>query len=211
MLSINAPPAYKDYFRRDIRIAQSRVTLNIELEALDTGTLRGQMINLYGTPVSNYTMLLKTRETSFYSQRLIGDGAGYFEVENAPAGELLLRTESTPYYTIGGIMLSSGGTLTVPVVLDWGYDEIRGRIVDEGGLPVAVPNISLTWSHQQDGLQSTSRRTTAADESGNFHFTQLGPGVHRLTINVEGYKSMTLDHDVSLQGSALEVTLFPDD
>ena len=138
---------------------------------------------------------------------VVGDGSGYFEVENAPAGELLLRTESTPYHMVEGIRLSTGGSLTIPVVLDWGYDEIQGRIVDESGYPVAVPNIGLTWSYDQNGLRSTSRRTTAADEEGNFHFTRLGPGVHRLSISVAGYKPLTVNHDVALQGSLLEVTL----
>lgn len=211
MLSINAPSIYKDYFRRNIRIPQSGVTLDIELEAQDAGTLRGQMVNLYGTPVSNFSMVLKMKETSFYSQRVFGDGSGYFEVETAPAGELLLRTESTPYHTVDGIKLSSGGSLSIPVVLDWGYDEIRGRVMDASRQPVAVPGISLTWSHEQNGLRSTSRRTTAADKEGNFHFTQLGPGVHRLSITVAGYKPVTVNHDVALQGSLLEVELSPED
>ena len=207
MLSINAPSIYKDYFRRDIRIPQGRVTLDVELETQDTGNLSGRMVNLFGTPVSNFSMVLKRKETSFYNQRVFGDGSGSFEVENAPAGELLLRTESTPYHTVDGIVLPAGGSLNIPVVLDWGYDEIQGKVVNEEGYPVAVPSISLTWSHDQDGLRSTSRRTTAADVEGNFHFTRLGPGIHRLTISVAGYKPVTVNHDVTLQGSLLEVRL----
>ncbi|MDX1345250.1 MAG: carboxypeptidase-like regulatory domain-containing protein [Sedimenticolaceae bacterium] len=211
MLSINAQSVYQDYFQRNIKILPSGVTLNIELETQDTGTLSGRMVNLFGIPVANFSMVLKTKETSFYNQRVVGDGSGSFEVENAPAGELLLRTESTPYYTVAGIRLPAGGSLNIPVVLDWGYDEIRGKVVDQDGYPVAVPNINLGWSHQQDGLVSTSRRTTAADEEGIFHFTQLGPGVHRLTISVGGYKPVTVNHDVALQGSLLEVELIPEE
>jgi len=92
-------------------------------------------------------------------------------------------------------------------VLDWGYDEIQGRVLNEDGHPVAVPNINLTWAHQQNGIRTTARRTAAADEHGNFRFTQLGPGNHRLNINAAGYQPVSLIHDVALQGSDLVVEL----
>ena len=207
MLSINAVAAYKDYFQKDLKITKSGLKLNIELEPLDTGTLSGQMVNVYGTPISNFTMVLQTQETSYYNQRIAGDASGNFRVERAPAGELRLKTKSNPYYTAEGFRLATGTELHVPVVLDWGYDAIQGRVVNDQGSPVAVSNISLSWSYQQGGIKSTSRRTTAADEQGDFRFTQLGPGSHRLVINALGYKPVTLNHDVATQGPLLEVTL----
>jgi len=206
-LSINAADAYKDYFQSDFKVTRQGITLNIELEARDTGELSGQMINLFGNPVPNFSLVLKTKENSYYKQQVIGDGGGNFVVEQAPAGELRLKTQTTPYYTIEGIRLAPGGELNIPVVLDWGYDEIQGRVVSDNGYPVAVTNISLTWSHQANGMRSTSRRTTAADEQGNFRFTQLGPGSHRLSINVASYKPVSVNHDVAQQGSELVVKL----
>ncbi|MEN8207248.1 MAG: carboxypeptidase-like regulatory domain-containing protein [Pseudomonadota bacterium] len=207
MLSINAVAAYKDYFQRDIKVTKNGLTLSIGLEALDTGTLSGQMLNVFGAPIPNFTLVLQTKETSYYNQRVLGDAAGNFTVEKTPAGELRLKTKSTPYYTIEGILLNAGAELQVPVILDWGYDEIHGRVVNEQGYPVAVTNVSLTWSHEQYGIRSSSRRTTSADEQGNFRFTQLGPGHHRLTVNATGYRLVDVDHDVALQGSELVVKL----
>ncbi len=207
MLSINAAAGFKDYFQRNIKVTHQGKTLAIELEALDTGTLSGQMVNLFGNPVPDFSLVLQTKETSYYNQRVLGDGAGNFEVEGAPAGELRLRTKSTPYYTIEGIQMPPGGALHIPVMLDWGYDEIRGQVVNEDGYPVAVTNINLIWSHQASGMRSTSRRTTAADEQGNFRFTQLGPGSHRLSVNAAGYKPVSVNHDVALQGSELVIKL----
>jgi hypothetical protein len=207
MLSINAAAGYKDHFQRNIKVSGQGATLDIKLEASDTGTLSGQMVNLFGNPVPDFSLVLQTKETSYYNQRVFGDGAGNFEVENAPAGELRLRTKSTPYFTIEGIEMPPGGALNIPVVLDWGYDAIQGRVMNDDGYPVAVTNISLTWSHQANGINSTSRRTTAADEQGNFSFTQLGPGSHRISLNAAGYKPVSLSHDVAIQGSELVVKL----
>ena len=207
MLSINAVDAYKDYFQKNIKITKSGLTLNIELEALDTGTLSGQMVNVFGVPIPNFMLFLQTQEISFYYQRVSGDASGNFMVEKVPAGELRLKTKSNPYYTVEGIRLATGRDLHVPVVLDWGSGAIEGRVFNDQGSPVAVSNITLSWSHEQGGIQSTSRRTTAADEQGDFRFTQLGPGSHRLSINAVDYKPVTLNHDVATQGSLLEVTL----
>ena len=206
-LSINARGNYKDYFQKDIKVTRHGTTLGIELEARDTGVLSGQMVNLFGNPIPNFSLVLNTKEISFYNRRVIGDGSGNFEVKQAPAGELRLRTNSTPYYTVEGIQLNAGAELQVPVVLDWGYDEIRGRVVNDNGYPMAVTNISLTWAHQANGIKSTSRRTAAADEQGNFRFTQLGPGSHRLSFNVAGYKPVSVNHDVAIQGSEVVVEL----
>ena len=165
------------------------------------------MVNVFGNAVGDFSLVLKTKETSYYNQKVIGDRAGNFEVRNAPAGELLLRTKSNPYYSIEGIRLAADAEQQVTVVLDWGYNEIWGQVVNADGYPVAVPNISLRWAHEQHGIRTTARRTTAADERGNFRFTQLGPGNHRLSINAAGYKPVSLNHDVAMQGSVLVVEL----
>ena len=90
-------------------------------------------------------------------------------------------------------------------MLDHGYDEIRGRIVDEDGLPVAGANVSLNWFHDENGIRTTARRSSAADPQGYFKFTQLGPGTHRLIVNADGYQPAHLNHDVATEGS--DVTL----
>ena len=209
MLTINTVDAYADVFQKNLKISRTGLKLNIELLALETGTLSGQMVNVHGASVPGFMLVLQTKQTSYYNKRVLGDDTGDFRVEKAPAGELRLRTKSSPYYTIEGIKLAPEAEQQVAVVLDFGEDEIRGRVLNDQGYPVAVPNISLTWSHQQYGIRSTSRRAAAADEQGNFHFSQLGPGTHRLVINAAGYKPVTLNHNVSSQGTDLEVKLQP--
>ena len=206
-LSINAADAYDDYFQRNLAVTEDGLTLDIELKAKDVGTLTGQMVDLYGNPISNFSLVLQRKQTSYYNARVVGDSVGAFRVENAPAGELRFKTRSNPYHRIDGIRLEAGDEHDVQIVLDAGYDEIRGQVEDDRLNPVAVPNISLTWAHTQDGVRSTSRRTTAADEQGDFRFTQLGPGPHTLSINVPGFKPVRLNHDVAEQGSDVDVRL----
>jgi len=207
MLTVNAADAYNDYFQNNIDVPKRGLTLNIQLEERENGVLRGHMVDVMGNPVADFSLVLQTKARSFYNQQVIGDGLGRFVIEKAPAGELLLKTKSNPYYSITGIRIAPDAEEQVTVVLDSGSYEIRGQVVNKDGHPVAVPNISLTWAHEQDGIRTTARRTAAADEQGNFRFTQLGPGRHRLTINAAGYHSVTLNHDVAMQGSDVVVEL----
>ena len=103
--------------------------------------------------------------------------------------------------------MAAGAGLQIPVLLDWGYDTLYGRILNAEGYPVAASNIVLIWSHEQNGKRSLSRRNTVADEPGTFRFSRLGPGNHRLEIKVNGYKPVVPEHDVALQGSGLVVQL----
>ncbi|MDH3375853.1 MAG: carboxypeptidase regulatory-like domain-containing protein [Gammaproteobacteria bacterium] len=207
MLSINAADAYEDYFERNLQVTDDGLTLSIELKAKDVGTLTGQMVDLYGNAISHFSLVLQRKKTSYYNARVVGDAVGAFLVENAPAGELRFKTKSNPYHRIEGIRLAAGDEHDVMIVLDSGYDEIRGRVEDGRLNPVAVPNITLTWAHQQKGIRSTSRRTTAADEQGNFAFTQIGPGPHTIRINAPGYKPVQFNHDVTESGSDVVVRL----
>jgi hypothetical protein len=207
LLSINGLEDYQDYFEGNLRVTEAGLTLAIELKDKDMSKLRGQMVDVYGNPVPNFTLLLQTKETSYYNTHVVGDAVGAFVVENAPAGELRLRTESSPYHRIEGIRPVAGGEDYVLIVLDTGRGEIRGRVLDDKNYPVAVPNISLTWSYVQNGVRSTSRRTTTADAQGDFRFSQLGPGGHTLTINAPGYEPVRIDHDPAAQGSDVVVRL----
>jgi protocatechuate 3,4-dioxygenase beta subunit len=207
MLSVNASGPYRDYFQEDIEIPKSGRTLDIELEERPTGTLRGTMVNTFGSAVPNFSLVLRTKERSYYNQQLIGDTSGRFEIKNAPAGDLVLKTKSSPFYTIEGIRLEAGADEDVTVVLDNGYDEISGRVVDEDGLPIAGANVSLNWFHDENGIRTTARRSTATDIQGYFRFTQLGSGTHRLIVNAEGYLPAQRNHDVATQGSDLTVEL----
>lgn len=207
MLSVNASGPYRDYFQEDINIPRGGRTLDIELEERPTGTLRGTMVNTFGSAVPNFSLVLQTRERSYYNQQVIGNGSGRFEIESAPAGELVLKTKSSPYYTIEGIRLEAGADEDVTVVLDNGYDEIRGRVVDEDGMAVAGARISLNWFHDENGIRTTARRSTVADAQGYFKLTQLGPGTHRLIVNADGYLPAQRNHDVATEGSDLIVEL----
>ena len=64
MLSINAADAYEDYFQRKLQVTKDGLTLAIELKAKDVGTLSGQMVDRYGNPIPNFSLVLQRKQTS---------------------------------------------------------------------------------------------------------------------------------------------------
>jgi hypothetical protein len=56
--------------------------------------------------------------------------------------------------------------------------------------------VSLTWFYQEGSIDSWSRRRTYTDGNGYFLFTQLGSGLHTLSVTAPGYRSAHQEVDV---------------
>jgi protocatechuate 3,4-dioxygenase beta subunit len=206
-LSISPSVGYQDYERDNLEITSKGLYLDVVLEPLRLGRLAGQMVNIDGSPVPRFTLLLRSDSASNQSFRVTGDDQGYFFIDGVPAGELTLETSASPLFTVSGIGLPSGDEIELPLVLDWGKNLIDGQVVESSGQPIPMARITLTWVHQNNGVQSRSSRDTVADAEGRFRFEQLGPGVHGVHVNASGFNQARLDHDAGDRGRELVVEL----
>lgn len=199
---------YRDYVREDLQVTWDGLRLEVALEPLDLGSrLRGQMVDVDGNPIPHFTLLLQSQDARRKTFQVTGDDQGAFFVENVPEGELVFETRSMPQFIVRGLYLGQSTEEYVQVVLDWGPYELKGLVVDSDDNPVSVPDISLSWTHDDNGLRSDSSRKTAADTDGHFLFTGLGPGRHTLSVNVSGFKNTLLYHEVGYEGSECVVRL----
>jgi outer membrane receptor protein involved in Fe transport len=64
-----------------------------------------------------------------------------------------------------------------------GTATLRGRVLDPNG--AVVPSVTVSIANQQTGL---NRRTASTDESGNYVFASLTPGLYRITVEATGFK-----------------------
>jgi protocatechuate 3,4-dioxygenase beta subunit len=205
-LAVRGGPGFPDYSRHvwiDVRESE----FHVSLEPFSFGEVSGRLVNLEGAPIPDFTMTLRNAASRSPNAVLSSDGEGRFAVDRAPLGELYFSTRASPSMLVRGVRLEAGDELHVPLVLDWGQHEIRGLVVDRMGNPVSGSEITLTWSHDSDGLQSSSVRRTTSDAQGNFVFKALGPGPHRLQIESPGRPVMALNHDVREQGYDLTIRM----
>jgi hypothetical protein len=197
---------YKDY-RQSVNLTADMDELDVVVEPYEFGEVTGQLVNLNGAPVPDFDLVLRNTASRKPNALVSTDTRGNFEIPAAPAGDLVVASQSTPSFTVQGLHLKPGDKLHLPLVLDWGEHEIRGIVVDAHDNPVPASRIILQWSHQADGVTTKSTRRTAADTQGQFAFSNLGPGRHSLRIEAPGFSTVDIDHDLSRQGYDVTVRL----
>jgi len=197
---------HKDY-QRALHVTADMGELDIIAESYEFGSVTGELVNVSGEPVPDFALLVRNTGSRQPNALVSTDEHGNFEIPSAPAGKLVLASQSTPSILVDGLELKAGDKLHLPLVMDWGQHEIRGVVLNALGNPVPASRILLQWSHQADGITVKTTRRTAADTQGHFAFSRLGPGVHSLQIDAAGFSPVVIDHDVSRQGYELTVRL----
>ena len=197
---------YQDY-TQNVRVTLDGLDLRVALEPELTGQVYGQIRDLHGKPIPHFRLALRSQTHAHRAVQVTSDANGYYFVEHAPAGALLIESQASPRFLVSGAHLAPGGKVEVPVILDWGQNRLRGLVLDSRGSPVSAPNVVLSWFHVENGVRSSTRRQASADAQGYFLFDQLGPGAHAVQINVPGFKPAYLTHDITMQGYELVVRL----
>jgi hypothetical protein len=197
---------HEDY-QQAVHVTTDMSELDVVAEAYEFGHVTGQLVNLSGEAVPDFELVLRNTASLRPNTLVSTDEDGNFEIPAAPAGALVVASQSTPSILVEGLELKSGHKLHLPLVLDWGRHEIRGVVVDARGKPVPASRVVMQWSHQSDGITTKTTRRTAADTQGHFAFSNLGPGPHSLQVEALGFPAVVIDHDVSRQGYDLTVRL----
>jgi len=208
LVSVRPRGPYEDFTRREVRVT-APTELPILLEPMQSGDLVGRMTDVYGTPVPSFTLMLHSTSAAGRTLTVTGNERGEFAVADVPFGALVFQTHAFPFFRITNLVLGPD-TQEVSIVLDWGSYEVRGRVLDEAGFPLAAPEVYLTWSHTQGRVSSSAMRRTAADADGYFRFARLGVGLHRVTVNVPGYRPGQVDHNVGGRSGEILLQLQPE-
>jgi len=199
-------PGFPDYTRH-VRVDIDESEFDVVLQPFEYGEISGRLLNLDGAPVPDFELALRNSASTSPNAVVTSDNHGNFTIERAPAGEIFFATRASPSMIVRGVRLEAGDELDVPVILDWGEHEIRGLVQDRNGYPIAGSDVVLTWTHERDGVRSSSIRRTRSDAQGNFVFDALGPGPHRLEIDAPGRPALAVNYDASRQGYDLTVRM----
>ncbi len=196
---------YVRYEQKQMVITSDISPLEITVKTLNRGRISGSMLDVTGNPISNMTLAVHSKKSS--SRQTTGDDLGYFEIADAPDGEITFMTRSNPYLRVSGFVLPPGSDMNVSLILDWGDGTISGQVTDGNGNALAGAQVSLSWSHQYSGLKSTSSRHVISDNAGEYHFSQLGPGIHTITASANGYRRAKQDYNVGTDFGDIVVRL----
>ncbi len=208
-VTIRPAGRYEHYVQDGLDVGREDAVLDLVLAPLDGGRLSGRMVDPLGNPLPGFSLWLQSTKNLGKLIPVSADRHGYFVLEDAPEGHLSFKTRTSPHLQVQGITLSAGDEEEVELVVDWGHYDMRGRVVDDSGRPVAGAQVTLRWSHQGGGTRSSSTRRGMTDASGTFRFTQVGPGRHELDVAAPGYGTAREVHEIGGYSREAEVRLEP--
>ena len=195
-LSIRPSGDYEDVTRTALVVPENGLRLELVMDPLESGRIRGFMVDPLGRPVPGFGLWVRSAIARGRPVGVAGDSAGCFDVDKVPAGELTFETRSAPRFTFRGVRLSRHADQDLRLVLDVGEAVVTGVVTNLEGRPLGGAEVALSWTHRGGRIESRSHRHAVADQTGRFVFTSVGPGLHELRVSSPGYESAHLRWDV---------------
>ena len=97
-----------------------------------------------------------------------------------------------------GILLLLTGQMAVQAQVD---GELRGRVFDPSGAGVANARVELTE------ISTSLTRSSATTESGDYVFTHVNPGLHRVVVRADRFDQLIRDGITVITGQTVTVDL----
>lgn len=160
----------------------------IDVELLEAALLAGKVLLPSGEPVEDAWLSLAANSTDRPTSQteMPTDALGQYRIESAEPGAGWLTVISSRYRRQSRAVDIGPGVNEIDFVLETGSLEIAGRVLDDGGQPVARARVRLSgdsiFREERSGLD------------GEVRFADLDEGTYRLEVAAPGY----LGDDVSL-------------
>ena len=182
VLKVYPQGMFQRYTRSRIKLRSDQEVRNIVLVSIPLGTLTGRLIDPYDRPVTDIELILQTLEKDSWTSKVITDANGSFNVTEFPIGKFKVASRGQQTLTASGLRFDPDTGMPVNLTIDLGPYNIRGRIYDESGQTFDGADIFLNWTLNKNGASFRSTRKVSANASGEFRFTELGPGEHELAV-----------------------------
>lgn len=207
-LHIDSGGRYRD-LAEVVDVPGDGLQLDLVLDPLARAVLAGRMVDPDGAPVPGRTVVAVANDDPRDALLVTGDDRGRFRVEDAPTGRITFTARTQSRLRVSGPLVTPGAEAEVTLVLDDGAYELRGRVVEDRGVPVPGATLRLSWAYRQDGVFSRSTRTAVTGPDGRFRFSALASGPHQLEVRARGYEKAREIFEVSWNSGDVELRLRP--
>ena len=198
---------YSGYSDYSLHVTHGMEPVVATLERIQYVSISGRLIDEAGNLKSNFTMNMESKRNPKDKAVFTTNNYGYFELSDVPVGDIVFRTIRPPHFRITGITIDPSSHHYLQIPLNSGWHTMTGQVLDHLGLPIHKARVVLKGVLQRHGLTSSSMRTVSTQSNGLFEFTQIGKGLHDLTIYVDGYDPVEVQYDVGKHGEQIQVVM----
>lgn len=176
----------------------------LEVVLAPGAVIEGRVFSPSGQPLAGAEVGVAEPAVDFFFGSATSDGDGRFRLEGIAPGTRAVQAEHRSYRRAIKELEVRLGENSVDLRLEGGV-EVSGRVVDEGGAPVASARVSL-----RAGPRSWNQPDAATGVDGSFTLAGVADGTYRVVADKEGFASSREGVEVTVAGndvSGIEVKL----
>jgi protocatechuate 3,4-dioxygenase beta subunit len=172
----------------------------VEVVLAPGATIEGRVLSPSGRPVVGAEVMVVEPDTSRpFAMPLLAstDGDGRYRLEGISPGARTLQADHEGYRRAVRDLEVRLGENTLDLTLEGGV-EVRGRVVDDGGVPVPGVQVSL-----REGGRSWDLPRGVSGPDGSFTLAGVADGTYRLLAEKEGFAQDLEGQELTVAGSSL--------
>lgn len=204
---VNPSGMFQQYVRRNVDLSSDQTALSVVLRALPLDVLRGRVVNSEGMAVAGMGLRVKSSQKGNWSSSFVTDDWGGFRIENVPLGGLEFLSTFGPDVLIYGHVFKGDSASPISLLVDQGSHQLNGQVRKGLDKPLAGANVTLSWTHTEDGNRSVVKRHTRTDAAGHFSIEGIGPGPHELQLSTQDGVSIRQAVEVDYPASTITFNL----
>jgi uncharacterized GH25 family protein len=182
----------------NLEVRSGQELKGLEVVLAPGAVIEGRVFSPSGQPLAGAEVGVADPTIDFFFGTGTTDGDGRYRLEGIAPGTRSVQAEHKSYRRAVKELEVRLGENSVDLRLEGGV-EVRGRVVDEGGIPVASARVAL-----RAGPRSWNQPDAASGADGSFVLDGVADGTYRVVADKEGFaRSREGGVEVTVAGSSL--------
>jgi uncharacterized GH25 family protein len=181
----------------NLEVRSGQELKGVEVVLAPGAVVEGRVFSPSGQPLAGAEVGVADSTMDFFFGTATTDGDGRYRLEGIAPGTRSVQAEHKSYRRATKELEVRLGENSVDLRLEGGV-EVRGRVVDEGGTPVASARVSL-----RAGPRSWNQPDALSGADGSFSLDGVADGTYRVVADKEGFARGREGVEVTVAGSSV--------
>jgi len=188
---------FQDTEIKNLEVRAGQELKGVEVVLAPGAVIEGRVLSPSGQPVIGAEVSVAESNQSFSLRRATSDGDGHYRMEGVAPGTRTIQAEHKGYRRSVRELEVRAGENSLDLRLEGGV-EVSGRVLEEGGTPLASARVQL-----REGWSSWNQPSATSGADGSFTLTGVADGTYRLLAEKEGYARSREGQELTVAGSSV--------